>query len=175
MSEAMQVTIATALAGAVVAIFWLLLSAKDKTLELYIKQSSEYMEKQESHKKSLKEIAEEAVKMMEDKQDKQSGKTRPKKLAPVVPEHNSPVTKEQQETADLQTLRARLTAVTLAEGLPPRESGPPAVEEGMKNIKDVVKEAIAEVVTPEIKELIVGVKDDIDKLPDKIIDKIKEG
>lgn len=42
-------------------------------------------------------------------------------LAPVVPEHSSPVTPLQAETAAIATLRSRLVAATLALGLEPPE------------------------------------------------------
>ena len=42
-------------------------------------------------------------------------------IAPVVPEHSSPVTPRQEEMAEQQTMRARLTAATLDLGLPARE------------------------------------------------------
>lgn len=45
------------------------------------------------------------------------------KVADVVPEANSPPTQEQIDTADLATLRARLTAASLSLGLPPRTPG----------------------------------------------------
>lgn len=41
-------------------------------------------------------------------------------VAPVIPEHNSPITVLQQDAANLATLRARLVVVTDALGLPPR-------------------------------------------------------
>jgi hypothetical protein len=50
-----------------------------------------------------------------------AGAVLPLSLAAVVPEHNSPVTLEQQETADVATLRARLVAASLALGIPVAE------------------------------------------------------
>jgi hypothetical protein len=49
------------------------------------------------------------------------GRALPPILAAVVPEHHSPMTFEQEETAKLATRRAQLTAITLALGLPARE------------------------------------------------------
>jgi hypothetical protein len=46
-------------------------------------------------------------------------------VAPVVPEHHSPVTQEQQDAADFATTRARLTAATLNLGMPVLEAPPP--------------------------------------------------
>lgn len=42
-------------------------------------------------------------------------------MKPVVPEHSSPVTLAQQQTADISTMRARLVAATKELGLPPRQ------------------------------------------------------
>lgn len=49
-----------------------------------------------------------------------------KELAPIVPEHSSPVTKKQQQTAEIATMRARLVAATKELGIEPREAPPPA-------------------------------------------------
>lgn len=45
-------------------------------------------------------------------------------VAPVVPEHSSPVTPDQQATASRATLRAQLVASTRDLNLPPREAPP---------------------------------------------------
>jgi len=50
-------------------------------------------------------------------------------MAPVVPEHSSPVTDKQQQAADIGTMRARLVAATKELGLEPRESAPPSGEQ----------------------------------------------
>jgi hypothetical protein len=51
---------------------------------------------------------------------KESGLVPPRPLAPVIPESNSPPTKEQQDAADMATLGAKLTAASLVLGLPAR-------------------------------------------------------
>ena len=48
----------------------------------------------------------------------------PPPLAPVLPEHSSPVTAEQRETARVATLRARLVAANLALGIAPEPEPP---------------------------------------------------
>jgi len=81
---------------------------------------------------SLKEIATEAVTNLELARDvklQAEGRSKPAPVAPVIPEHNSPTTRRQRQTAELQTLRARLVAATLGLDLPAREASPDAVEE----------------------------------------------
>lgn len=95
----------------------------------------------DEQRKSYKEIAEEAVKVAEAKLEDKL----PKKLAPVVPEHASPTSKEQEETAELATLRQRVTAVTLAADMPPREhSAAPDIttDVPIKEILEVQKEIL---------------------------------
>lgn len=71
-------------------------------------------------------------------------------LAAVVPEHQSPVTPEQQATADLQTMRAQLTASTLDLGLPTRtaasadEEAPPPQSVDIASIQPAAAQAIAD-------------------------------
>lgn len=47
-------------------------------------------------------------------------------IEPIVPEHSSPVTTQQQNTADIGTMRARLVAAAEELNLPPRPTPPPA-------------------------------------------------
>lgn len=87
--------------------------------------------------KSLKEMLHEAVAVAEvyvNEKRAGVGMGPFTKLAPVVPEHSSPVSEKQQETADLQTLRASLTAAKLELGMPARESGPPEAKEGIETV-----------------------------------------
>jgi len=49
-------------------------------------------------------------------------------LAPVVPEHSSPITDQQRETAHIATMRARLVAANLALGLSPLDDVDPSVD-----------------------------------------------
>jgi len=88
----------------------------------------ERLSERTSERDSYKEMAHEALIALESRVNEKRrgvGQGPFPAVAPVVPEHNSPVSKRQQETADLQTMRARLTAATLALGLEPRTSGDP--------------------------------------------------
>jgi Flp pilus assembly protein TadB len=116
------------LAGAVATVFKLLMASKDAQLAAQATQYEARLKDLDSQRKSYKEIAEEAVLIVESKVNQRldaAGHPATKVLASVVPEHSSPVSVEQQATADLQTLRARITAATLASDLPPREAGRP--------------------------------------------------
>lgn len=86
----------------------------------------------EGQKKSYKEMAEEAIEVSErevNAKRSSEGKKPFPPIANVVAEHHSPVTIEQQEAADLQTARARITAVKVALDLPPRQAGEPETDE----------------------------------------------
>jgi hypothetical protein len=126
----------SATTGAVVYVFRLLLAEKDTAraaaaaaatieLERAKAEGATRLKDKEDASKSYKEIAAEAVAALEKKAEERLGSALPAKIAPVVPEHSSPVSVAQQEAADLQTLRARVTAATLALGLPARTSTPP--------------------------------------------------
>ncbi len=109
-----------ALVTAVVFLFKLYDKSKDRQINDLI-----------SERNSYREMAAEAVAAVESNVNELRtlrGQPRFVPIAPVVPEHNSPVTPAQQDTADLQTIRARLTAATLALGLPAREAGQPVTE-----------------------------------------------
>lgn len=141
----------TALSTAVVFMFRQVLAAKDERL---------------NEMKSYKEIAAEAIIALEAKVNEErqaAGKKDFKKLAPVVAEHSSPVTPEQQNTAELQTMRARITAATLALGLPPREAGLPEKPLATDSIMGDLKRVIA-----------VDLKKEIDKVPEKTAAKVVE-
>jgi len=108
----------------------------------------------ESEAKSWKEMYAEAIDVVESKVNEKradSGKQPFTVIAPIVPEHSSPVTEEQQKTADLQTARARLTAATLALGLPAREAGTPVGESPVVTMADL--------------------KDAVDQIPEKTAEK----
>jgi len=116
-SEAIMVItgLVVALTSAVVGLFYMLIASHNERLK-----------QMESDRNSYKEIAVEATSALERKVNTERGKLGHPPfdtVAPVVPEHSSPITKKQQDTADLQTLRARLTAAVMALGLPPRDSG----------------------------------------------------
>jgi hypothetical protein len=76
---------------------------------------------------SYKELAHEATKNLE-LAAAASGSPLPAPVAPVIPEHSSPSSQRQRDTAELQTMRARLVAATLHLGLPPREASAEAEE-----------------------------------------------
>lgn len=108
----------------------------------------------QSDRDSYRQMADEAVSRLEDAVRQSAGVTPPAPpLAAVVPEHNSPVTPEQQAEADRQTMRARLVASTLALGLPAREATAPAAVPGdplasvdVATIQDSAVQAIADAV-----------------------------
>jgi len=80
----------------------------------------------ESEIKSWKEIALEAndtLGMFAKKHQQETGSAIVVPVAAVVPEHSSPPSHNQIRNAELQTERARLTAATLALGLPARGPG----------------------------------------------------
>lgn len=142
-------TLLASLAGAITYVFKLLMQVQKEKFELAIKLLEE-------QKKSYREIAEEAVNAAEVR----IGPRLPR-VAAVVPEHNSPTTPQQQETADIVTLRARVTAITLAEGLPPRTTTPSA-------------EPVSPEVVPDLVTRIEEVKAAVVAVPDKVFKKIKD-
>lgn len=94
------------LCSAVVVVFKLLMRAKDHQLLDLIAQ-----------RKSYKEIAADSVRALEQVANRIRGEQGMPPLtiiAPVVPEHSSPVSEMQKEVAELQTLRARCVAATLS-------------------------------------------------------------
>lgn len=141
----------SALVGALIFIFKLLMQVQKEKFELALSQK-------EDSRKSYKEIAEEAVAAAE----KRIGSKVPP-LAAVVSEHHSPPTEEQKAAAELQTLRARVTAVTHAAGLPPRTSGEPGEE----------TEPAAETPAPTPSEL-AKLQQTLDEVPDKTAEKVVE-
>jgi hypothetical protein len=71
---------------------------------------------------SYQQIAAKALDRLETKVHGETdppGSVRPDLLAPVVPEHSSPMTERQRRTADIATQRARLVAVDFALGIKP--------------------------------------------------------
>jgi hypothetical protein len=102
-------------------LFKLLMASKDKQLV-----------DMTSARDSFKEIAEESVSNVEQVVNRirqEKGLPEFKPLKPVVPEHASPVSRAQKDTAELQTLRAKLVAATLSLDLPPRATSRPATPE----------------------------------------------
>lgn len=107
-----------ALTSTIGVLFRLLLAAKDAQLKTA-----------ESHGQSYRQMALEAVANLEmavNERRATVGKSGFTVIAPVVPEHSSPTTQLQEDTADIQTLRARLVAASLHLELPARESAPVA-------------------------------------------------
>lgn len=94
-----------ALSGAIVAIFKLLMLAKDS-------QVTDMKEQRDAFKKGY-ERSIELLEVEAQKQELARGGIPIPKLAPVKPEHNSPTTEKQQMSADLSTLKAREVAAKL--------------------------------------------------------------
>lgn len=150
----------SALAGAVVYVFKLLMKAKEDQIALALEKS---------RTKSYQEMLDESMAILEHRLQK-SGVPVPRQIAAVVPEHNSPTTPEQEATAKLQTDRARLTELTLIAGLPAREAGPRA--DGTP--RPITPTAL---VTEQLRQDVAGVKEDVadvKKDTSAISDKIKE-
>lgn len=99
-----------------------------KDAQIAALQAEKQLEKEKKDKKSYEEMFAEAMKIVRVEVVSKVGEGAIPPLAPVVPEHSSPVTKEEQEAANLVTARASLTAAQLALGLPARVPGPPETE-----------------------------------------------
>jgi len=114
------------MAGSVAFMFRQLITSHSERLADQKAQCDREMKAMASEKDSYKEIAAEAVDALENKVNelrRAAGKPSFPTVPPVIPEHSSPVSAGQQDTADLQTLRARVTAAVSALGLPPRDTG----------------------------------------------------
>jgi hypothetical protein len=114
-------TLLGAVAGALVIIFRLLMAAKDQ-------QIADIKEQRESYKK----VAERTVATLEQVSNQKvidGGGVPIPKIAPIVPESNSPTTPSQQFSADLETLKARQLVASLVL-LPPVK----AAEAGEKEV-----------------------------------------
>ncbi len=124
----------TGVIGALVAIFKLLMAAKDQQIA-DIKTSAD----------NFKSVAADAVRMMQEEQARRrraEGKPHVDPLAPVEPEHQSPVTEAEEATAHLATLRAAVTAAALELGVPPRSS-PPDTGGGLISKADAVRAVLS--------------------------------
>jgi hypothetical protein len=103
--------------GALAFIFKMLMATKDVQLK-----------SMEAERDSWKTMATTAVENLEAAVEKFLTDDDPKKkvlkIAAVVAEHSSPTSAAAQRLADSQTMTARLTAATLALGLPPRSATP---------------------------------------------------
>jgi hypothetical protein len=121
-SNEVALTIGTALTGAitvmaaaVAAMFWLGVRHYDAQI-MELKQE----------KDSWKEMASEAIAGLQkvaNMKRRKEGKEDFTVVAPVVPEHSSPVTSKQLNLAIMQTERAKLTAANLDLELEPRQLG----------------------------------------------------
>ena len=83
-----------------------------------------YVAQVKEERDTWKKLADGAVSNLEyaaNVQRKKAGMSPLTELAPVVPEHSSPTSKRQEETAEMATMRARLTAAVLSLGLEPRK------------------------------------------------------
>lgn len=122
-TEAMVVisAIVVSLTGAVTYLFTTIISNYDKQLEFL-----------KSDKKSWQEMAQELginIEKAVNRKRALEGLPPFRNLEPIVPEHSSPVTVQQQSTADIGTMRARLVAAAKELNLPPRLAPPPANDE----------------------------------------------
>lgn len=103
----------SAVAAALGLVFKLLMASKDKQIE-----------EQAGLAKTYRGIAEEAVKseteMVNWYRQKYEGKPPLPTVVPVVPEGNSPPTKEQRDAAHLATMRAQMAMIKLETGQEPR-------------------------------------------------------
>lgn len=105
-------TLLVAVTGALTVIFKLLIAAKDSALADAKATAENY-----------KSVANDAVRIMQAalvKQKEAEGQVGVRQLAPVQPEHQSPVTPAEAVTAHQATLRAAVTAGALQLGVPPR-------------------------------------------------------
>lgn len=104
----------------------------------------------------------------------------------VVAEYQSPVKKEDQDVADLQSARKRLVAVQLALGVPAREIGVPETDpqraarlaaESKGTVVDaaaVLGSKLTHVVVADLKQDIAEVKEVVDTVPKDVVDEIKK-
>jgi hypothetical protein len=91
--------------------------------KLLIDNYASRLAEKESQLQNWKQIASEAVvNLHKVAKEKRASEGMPPyvPLVPVVPEHNSPATMRELETAELQTVRASLVAATKDLGLEPR-------------------------------------------------------
>lgn len=107
-------TLLAALTGAVSLLFRQLIATKDDALKAMTSQRDSYREMADEAIKNLEKAVNDGLKL--------SGRPPFAVVPPVVPEHSSPTTERQQDVADMQTMRARLVAATLALRLPAREA-----------------------------------------------------
>jgi hypothetical protein len=125
------------LAGAVSVLFKLLMLAKDASYADALKTRDARILDLEHERDAYKEACKDAMAAAEMAVDKLRGKSGLRPLASipdVIPEHYSPVTKEQQDAADLATLRAQ-GCLNRELGIPPRTASKDGFDELPPNKK----------------------------------------
>lgn len=128
-SLAVVTTLVVALVGGIVAMFKMLLAAKDTHMAAKDARIKEIQEDRDSYK-NIADDALASLETMVNKERKRSGRTDFTKLAPVVPEQNSPISLKQRSDAKVATARARLVAAKLDLGLHARQEDDPHAESG---------------------------------------------
>lgn len=132
-----------------------------------------------NQKESYRSIAKDSLGINEANVNKQlvkEGKPPLVPIADVIAEYQSPVTREAQEAADLQTARKRLVDVQLAMGIPARESGPPETEpqraarQAVESRGDTPEALGTRLATTQVADL----KSDVAKIPEKVADEIEK-
>ena len=103
----------TVIIGGMVALFKLLMAAKDHEITALSFQRDSY-EKLANQAVSAMEAAVNAHRAV-------SGEPPFLTIPPVIPQHHSPITMNQQFDANLETLKARAAAARRALGIPPGE------------------------------------------------------
>ncbi len=138
-----EIAVITTLLGAVVAaltaIFRLLMAAKDAQIADLV-----------ARLKNSDSVGGDAVRMMQiAMEQKRAAEGMPsiKPLAPVIPEHQSPVTEAEEATARQATRRAEVTAAALELGVPGRKANTEQTSEPPETHVDLVSklEAVAAV------------------------------
>lgn len=94
-----------AVAGALTVVFRLLMVAKDS-------QIAELREQRDSYKKGY-ERAVVTLEAVSDKQQLERGQVPIPKLAPPIPDHNSPTSERQKFSSEMEALKARHAAAEL--------------------------------------------------------------
>jgi hypothetical protein len=103
----------TTIVGGMVGLFRLLLAAKDHEIDSVTRQRDAY------EKLAIQSVG--AMEAAVNRNRKEAGHAPFDVIPPVVPQHNSPITDEQQYDANLETLKARAAAARRALGILPGE------------------------------------------------------
>jgi hypothetical protein len=121
----MIVAVAGSLTGTIVVLFKLLMTSRDREAAAILREKDATIHALEGREKSNKEIATEAVAAamsIANHYREKEGKSPLVPVAPVLPETHSPATMEEEHAAEIATLRAKLALVTVAAGLPPKQT-----------------------------------------------------